>query len=424
MPINVTMPALSPTMTEGKLATWLKAEGDAVAPGDVLAEIETDKATMEVEAVDEGVLGRILVPAGTEGVAVNSVIAMILEEGEDAKALEAAPAPMAAPAATAKAEPKAAPKSEATASGANPAPATAVAQAPAVAREPAAGNERILASPLARRTAKDAGVDLASLRGTGPGGRIVQRDVDGAAGAAPAAQAPAAAPAPEGAEAVPHSTVRKIIARRLTEAWQTIPHIYLTVDCEIDSLLDVRKRLNERAGGKVKLSVNDFVVRAAAFALGKVPELNVQWSAAATVKLPSVDVAVAVAIDGGLVTPIIRNADGKGLADISEEVRELAARGKAGKLMPEEYQGGSFTISNLGMFRVREFGAIINPPQAAILAVGAGAPRPMVRDGVLATATVMTCTLSCDHRVVDGADGARWLQAFKGFVEEPMTMML
>jgi pyruvate dehydrogenase E2 component (dihydrolipoamide acetyltransferase) len=422
MPINVTMPALSPTMTEGKLVSWLKEEGDAVASGDVLAEIETDKATMEVEAVDEGVLGRILVATGTEGVAVNTVIAMILEEGEDAKALEAGPVPKAEAKAAAKAADFAPGVSSASATPALAPAATQASSAPMTA--PPQGG-RVLASPLARRMAKDTGVDIASVRGTGPSGRIVQRDVDGAGpGARGPASSAAVVPVPEGAEAVPHSSARKIIASRLTEAWQTIPHIYLTVDCEVDSLLDVRKRLNERAGGKVKLSVNDFVVRAAAFALQKVPELNVQWSDAATIKLASVDVAVAVALDGGLVTPVVRNADQKGLAEISKEVRELAIRGKAGKLMPEEYQGGSFTISNLGMFGVHEFGAIINPPQAGILAVGAGAPRPMVQDGVLSTATVMTCTLSCDHRVVDGADGARWLQAFKGFVEEPTTMML
>ncbi|MDA0654538.1 MAG: 2-oxo acid dehydrogenase subunit E2, partial [Proteobacteria bacterium] len=226
------------------------------------------------------------------------------------------------------------------------------------------------------------------------------------------------------AELIPHSTVRKIIAGRLTEAWQTIPHIFLSIDCELDGLLEVRQRLNRSIGGDTRLSVNDFLVRAAAFALRKVPQLNVQWSADAAVRLATVDIAVAVAMDGGLVTPIVRNADEKGLAEISSEVRALAARGKQGKLMPEEYKGGSFTISNLGMFGVTQFGAIINPPQAAILAVGAGAPRAVVRDGALATATVMTCTLSCDHRVVDGADGARWLAAFKGFVEEPMTMML
>jgi pyruvate dehydrogenase E2 component (dihydrolipoamide acetyltransferase) len=286
----------------------------------------------------------------------------------------------------------------------------------------------VLASPLARKLAAASQIDLGAIRGSGPGGRIVKRDLDGAAPvaapAAPPARAAAPAAIPAEAEQVPHSTMRKIIARRLSEAWQTIPHIFLSTDCELDRLLDVRKRLNDSAAGDTRLSVNDFILRAAAFALRKVPELNVQWTETAALRLPTVDIAVAVAVEGGLVTPIVRNADEKGLAEISAEVKELAGRGKEGKLMPEEYQGGSFTISNLGMFGVTHFGAIINPPQAAILAVGAGAPRAVVRDGAIATATVMTCTLSCDHRIVDGADGAKWLAAFKGYVEEPMTMML
>ena len=423
MPVAVTMPALSPTMTEGKIAAWKKAVGDTVRSGEVLAEIETDKATMEVEAVDDGTLGRIIVPAGTEGVAVNSVIAMILEDGEDASDLDSMPDATQTPVPP----PSAAPSAGKQVAG----PSAGPPAAPAAVKQSA--GPRILASPLARKLAATRGIELADIRGTGPGGRIVKRDLDGAAAAAaPVAAAPASAPAvvqreaavPEGAELVPHSTVRKIIAARLTEAWQTIPHIFLSIDCELDRLLEVRQRLNNSAGGDTRLSVNDFLIRAAAFALHKVPQLNVQWSADAAIRLATVDIAVAVAMEGGLVTPIVRNADEKGLAEISSEVRALATRGKAGKLMPEEYKGGSFTISNLGMFGVTQFGAIINPPQAAILAVGAGSPRAVVRDGALATATLMTCTLSCDHRIVDGADGARWLAAFKGFVEEPMTMML
>ena len=392
-------------MTEGKLTLWKKSVGDTVVPGDVLAEIETDKATMEVEAVDEGTMGRIVVPAGTEGVAVNTVIAIILEDGEDASELDVAlPAVPAAPALAVE--------------------APAAIPAYALRRDDA----RILASPLARKLAATRGVDLGAIQGSGPGGRIVKRDLEGAGHStvAASAAAPAAASSviPATAEQSPHSTIRKIIARRLTEAWQTIPHIFLSVDCELDHLLAVRKRLNDSAAGDTHLSVNDFVIRAAAFSLSKVPELNVQWTETAALRLPTVDVAVAVAIEGGVVTPIVRNADEKGLAEISAEGTDLSRRGKDGMLMPEEYEGGSFTISNLGMFGVTQFGAIINPPQAAILAVGAGVPRAVVRDDAIAIATVMTCTLSCDHRIVDGADGARWLAVFKGYVEEPMTMML
>ncbi len=402
MPINVTMPALSPTMSEGKLARWHKAVGDKVAAGDVLAEIETDKATMELEAVDAGTMGRIVVPEGSEGVPVNTVIAQILEDGEDAGALSAQPG--------AAKQPVAAPVPAAP-------PAAARVAAPALS-PPQTG--RVIASPLARRIAKDRGVDLAGVRGTGPHGRIVKADVVSAQAAPTPPAVVTAAPA-VGGDAIPHSMMRKIIAQRLTEAWRTIPHIYLTVDCSIDALLELRERLNRNG---TKLSVNDFVVRASAFALKQVPQVNAQWSDKAIVRLPSVDVSVAVALEDGLITPIIRNADGKGLAQISSEVRALAARGKDGKLLPEEYQGGSFTVSNLGMLGVREFGAIVNPPQAAILAVGAGEKRPVVKDGVLGIATVMTCTLSCDHRVIDGAVGAKFLGVLKGFLEDPVTMML
>lgn len=402
MPINVTMPALSPTMTEGKLARWHKAVGDKVAAGDVLAEIETDKATMELEAVDPGTMGRIVVPEGSEGVLVNTVIAQILEDGEDASAmgvqLAAAKQPVAAPVPMAP-------------------PTPGRVAAPAVSPPPTG---RVIASPLARRIATDRGFDLAGVRGTGPHGRIVKADVVSAQ-AAPTPPAVATAAPPVAGNAIPHSMMRKVIAQRLTEAWRTIPHIYLTVDCSIDELLELRERLNRNG---TKLSVNDFVVRASAFALKQVPQVNAQWSDKAIVRLPSVDVSVAVALEDGLITPIIRNADGKGLAQIAAEVRALAARGKDGKLLPEDYQGGSFTVSNLGMLGVREFGAIVNPPQAAILAVGAGEKRPVVKDGVLGIATVMTCTLSCDHRVIDGAVGAKFLGVLKGYLEDPVTMML
>ena len=444
MPIQILMPALSPTMTEGNVASWLKSEGDEVAAGDILCEIETDKATMEVEATDEGTLGRIVVPAGTEGVAVNAVIGLILEEGEDASALDGVEtaAPAAAAPAAAPAEPAAEP---APAASAAPAPqATAPAAAapggngatpPAPAREPGA---RIFASPLARRMAKQAGLALEAIAGTGPNGRIVKVDVEAAiaaAAAAPAAavaaSAPAAAPAAPPAHApvayrdAPASTMRKVIAQRLQEAKREVPHFYLTVDCAVDALLETRAQLNERSDA-YNLSVNDFVIRAAALALRKVPAANASWVDGALRQYASADVSVAVAIDDGLVTPIVRNADGKGLAEISAEVRELAGRARAKPmgLAPEEYQGGTFSVSNLGMYGIKEFAAIINPPQSMILAVGTAEQRPVVKDGALAVATMMSCTLSVDHRVVDGALGATFLQAFKGLIEDPLTMLL
>ncbi len=444
MPIQILMPALSPTMTEGNVASWLKSEGDEVAAGDILCEIETDKATMEVEATDEGTLGRIVVPTGTEGVAVNAVIGLILEEGEDASALDrveiAAPA-VAAPAA-APAEPaaesapaaSAAPAPQATTPVA-PAPGGNGATPPAPAREPGA---RIFASPLARRMAKQAGLALEAIAGTGPNGRIVKVDVEAAiaaAAAAPAAavaaSAPAAAPAAPPAHApvayrdAPASTMRKVIAQRLQEAKREVPHFYLTVDCAVDALLETRAQLNERSDA-YNLSVNDFVIRAAALALRKVPAANASWVDGALRQYGSADVSVAVAIEDGLVTPIVRNADGKGLAEISAEVKELAGRARAKPmgLAPEEYQGGTFSVSNLGMYGIKEFAAIINPPQSMILAVGTAEQRPVVKDGALAVATMMSCTLSVDHRVVDGALGATFLQAFKGLIEDPLTMLL
>jgi pyruvate dehydrogenase E2 component (dihydrolipoamide acetyltransferase) len=429
MATNILMPALSPTMTEGTLARWLKKEGEKVVAGDVLAEIETDKATMEVEAVDEGVLGKILVADGTAGVKVNDPIAILVDEGE---AVPSAGPPAVKPA------PKAA----------SPAPVAEAAPPPApVANGHAEGGERLFVSPLARRMAKQAGIDLSTLKGSGPNGRIVKVDVEAAQkGAKPAAAPPpvpvaAAAPPPKPAPVsapppaitaphrlVPNSTMRKVIARRLTEAKQQVPHFYVTVDVELDALLKLRADLNARSpkdgAGAFKLSVNDLIIKASAAALRRVPKVNASYSDEAIVLYDDVDISVAVSIEEGLITPIIRQADRKGLAAISNEMKELAGRARAGKLKPEEFQGGGFSISNLGMFGVRDFAAIINPPQGAILAVGAGEQRPVVKQGALAVATVMSCTLSVDHRVVDGALGAEWLAAFKAIVEDPLSLML
>ena len=414
MPIIITMPALSPTMTEGTLAKWLLKEGDPVSSGDMLAEIETDKATMEVEAIDDGVLARILVPEGTEGVAVNAPIAILLEGGEDASALDgavpaAAPMAAAAPAAVAPA-------------GIPVAPAAAVSK-------PADGG-RTLVSPLARRMAAQAGLDLASVKGSGPRGRIVKVDIEAAisrGGVPVAASAPVAADTSvyEGEfELQPLTTMRKTIARRMSEAKREAPHFYLTMDCELDALLALRKDLNAQADGAFKLSVNDLVIKATAVALMKVPDANVGYGDEGIRHYKSADISVAVASERGLITPVIRNANGKGLEAISKEMRELAEKANAGKLMPEEYQGGSFSISNLGMYGVKQFDAVINIPQACILAVGAGEQRAVVKDGALAIAVVMSVTLSVDHRAVDGAVGARFLAAFRGLLEDPMTMLL
>ena len=407
MPTTITMPALSPTMTEGTLARWLIKEGDSVSAGDVIAEIETDKASMEIEAVDEGSVGRLLVIEGTEGVPVNQPIAVLLADGEDASALDGF-LPL---------DGASAPASQASSPEGSLAPAT----------------DRAFASPLARRMAEKAGLDLAAIEGTGPRGRVVKSDIEavlsvGATRAAPVprvATSPAAPPPPaSGSEIVPHTNMRKVIARRLLESKQTIPHFYLTIDCEIDRLLAMRRELNDRDDADYEISVNDFVIRASALTLRKTPEANASWSDEGMIRYGSVDVSVAVAVDAGLITPVIRNADQKGLAEISVEMKDLAVRARNGKLMLEEYQGGTFSISNLGMFGVREFSAIINPPQSAILAVGAGGQRPVVKEGALNVATVMSCTLSCDHRVVDGALGARLLAVFKGFIEDPVTMLL
>jgi pyruvate dehydrogenase E2 component (dihydrolipoamide acetyltransferase) len=426
MPIQILMPALSPTMTEGNLAKWHKAEGDTVESGDVIAEIETDKATMEVEAVDEGIMGKILVAEGTAAVPVNQAIAVLLEEGEDASALDgmaAAPAPAAAPAAA----PEDAPAPQAPVAAAPPPPAASP------------KGDRVFASPLAKRLAQNGGIDIAAVSGTGPHGRVVKRDVEAAIASGGAAVAPqtTTAPAPSTTPSAviidetglppyreePHSTMRKVIAKRLTESKQTVPHFYLTVDCELDNLLAMRKNLNSRSD-EYKISVNDFIIRAVALALKKVPAANGMWTDDAMRYFDRSDVSVAVAIPGGLITPVIRDAGSKGLAVISGEMKDLAGRARDGKLMPEEYQGGSFTISNLGMFGINSFSAIINPPQACILAVGAGEQRAVVKDGALAVATVMSCTLAVDHRVVDGAVGAEFMAAFKPLIEDPVAMLL
>jgi pyruvate dehydrogenase E2 component (dihydrolipoamide acetyltransferase) len=433
MATNILMPALSPTMTEGTLARWLKKEGDTIKAGDVIAEIETDKATMEVEAVDEGVLGKILVGDGTTGVKVNDPIAVLVVEGEAVPAGAVVSAAAKAPSA---AEPEAV-------------PAAALAPVPGNTNGHA-GEERVVASPLARRMAKLAGIALAGVKGSGPGGRIVRADIEATqrggarpgpaeAPAAPAAvvaaviapvpaSKPAAAPISAPHRLVPNSTVRKVIARRLTEAKQTIPHFYVSIDVELDALLKLRAELNAKspsAGDNAfKLSVNDLLIKAAAVTLRRLPKVNSSYTDEAVVLYDDVDISVAVSIPDGLITPIIRKADQKGLAAISRQMKDLAARARAGKLKPEEFQGGSFSISNMGMFGISEFAAIINPPQAAILAVAAGAPRPVVKDGALAIATVMTCTLSVDHRVVDGALGAQWLAEFKKVVEAPLNLML
>jgi pyruvate dehydrogenase E2 component (dihydrolipoamide acetyltransferase) len=448
MPINILMPALSPTMTEGNLARWLKKEGDAVKSGDVIAEIETDKATMEVEAVDEGKIGKILVPEGAQGVKVNDVIAVLLEEGEspgDIKAGAApAPKPAAAPAPKAEAAPAPSPKGDGAARAEAPKPAQAAPAAPAAAPAPAqaATGNRIFASPLAKRLAQEHGLDLSRIVGSGPHGRVVKSDIEKAAAsgtakaAPPGAKAPPAAPSGPGFQAFgepefelhPHSMMRKTIARRLQESKQFVPHFYLTVDCEIDRLLKVREEINAGAPkegkGAFKLSVNDFIIKACAVALKQVPAANASWSDEGVKMYKTADISVAVAIPNGLITPIIRQAENKRLSDISAEMKGLAGRAKDGKLKPEEYTGGSFSLSNLGMFGIKDFAAIINPPQGCILAVGAGEQRPVVKNGALAVATVMSCTLSVDHRVVDGAIGAEFMAAFKKLIENPLAMLV
>ena len=451
MTTQILMPALSPTMTEGKLSKWLKKEGDKIKSGDLIAEIETDKATMEMEAVDEGTLGKILVPAGTEKVAVNAPIAVLLGEGESAADIKATPAP-AAPAPKAEAQkpaavPPPAPKAEAPKPAPAPAPQAAAppqqpaapppvpaAPIPSAPRAPVAKTgDRVFASPLARRLAANAGFDIGAVKGTGPHGRIVKADVNAAiaSGGPKKAAAGDIARATSGAvdeygqpyTPQPNNNIRKVIAKRLVEAKNTIPHFYLEIDCVIDDLIKARKRINDTADG-YKLSVNDFIIKAVAAALRKVPQANASWTEEAVRLYDNVDISVAVATDDGLITPIIRNADKKSLSVISNEMKDLASRAKAKKLKLDEFQGGGFSISNLGMYGMKSIGPIVNPPQVAILGVGASEQRPIVRNGQLVAAEVMSVTLSCDHRVVDGAVGAQFLQAFKQLIEDPIRILV
>ncbi|MGQ0558399.1 MAG: pyruvate dehydrogenase complex dihydrolipoamide acetyltransferase [Sphingosinicella sp.] len=433
MPIELKMPALSPTMEEGTLSKWLLKEGDSVSAGDVLAEIETDKATMEFEAVDEGVLAKIVVPEGSDGVKVGTVIALIAEEGEDAtdvaaKAPEQAQAAAATPASAAGQAASPAPPPPAAERSAAPAPPPAqpAAASPSIARQ----SERIKASPLARRIAQAKGVELASVSGSGPGGRIVKVDVEGAKPGAPAAAPTAtAAAAPIAAGEIPHeavklSNMRKTIARRLTEAKQTIPHIYLTVDIRLDALLKLRADLNAGLESRgVKLSVNDLLIKALAAALIEVPECNVSYAGEQLIKYSRADISVAVSIPGGLITPVIVGAETKPVSVIATEMKALAERAREGKLQPHEYQGGTASLSNMGMYGIRQFDAVINPPQGMILAVGAGEKRPWVIEELLQIATIMSATGSFDHRAIAGADGARLMQAFKRLVEAPLGML-
>ncbi|WBQ09018.1 pyruvate dehydrogenase complex dihydrolipoamide acetyltransferase [Hyphomonadaceae bacterium ML37] len=485
MPIKILMPALSPTMEEGTLSSWLVKEGDAVKSGDVIAEIETDKATMEVEAVDEGVMGKILVEAGTEGVKVNAVIALLLDEGEDKGALEGAgsggpksssggdtpprPSPQGEGEGSRQAESGAkddAPSAKKSTNGSTSSPSPSGEGRGGGSGGSETGKEkkerdaiRIKASPLARRLAEQAGLSLSDMEGSGPGGRIIKRDVEAASKAAPAAKrqdaplaeapragAPGARPAPEPApkpqideheplarygiaasryELRKADGIQKISARRLTDSFRDVPHFPLNVDCRLDTLLAFRKQINDKAPDGVKVSVNDILIKASGLALKRVPEANASWIEDGRVAVHKhADVSVAVAIEGGLITPIIFDADQKGLAQISAEMKDLAARARDRKLKPEEFQGGTFSLSNLGMFGINSFASILNPPQGMILSVGAGEERPVITDGALAKATVMTVTLTCDHRVVDGATGARWIAAFKGFIEDPVTMLM
>jgi len=463
MATEILKPALSPTMTEGKLAKWLIKEGDEVRPGDLIAEIETDKATMEVESVDEGKVAKILVGEGTEGVAVNAVIAVLAMDGEN---LDDVPSPKTSThevketivsdvqVSAQKVSPidngslKATPLARRIAdqagislSGINPTGAGGKITKDDVLKKAEGGNlssssesDRLFASPLARKLAFEGKIPLDRIKGSGPNGRIVKADVERAlrGDLLPALDQPAGSKEPAAVsesagsefDLIPHTSMRKTIARRLTESKQTVPHFYLTVDCEIDELLRVRKELNDRAAEGVKVSVNDFVIKSLAGALRRVPGANASWTEEGIRLFKNVDVSVAVALDGGLITPVVKNADSKGLGEISANMVDLAGRARQGKLTPDEYQGGSISISNLGMFGIKQFDAVINPPQGAILAVGAGEQRPVVKNGELAIATVMTCTLSCDHRVIDGALGAELLQAFKSLIEFPAAMLL
>jgi len=451
MPINILMPALSPTMEKGNLAKWLKKEGDPIKSGDVIAEIETDKATMEVEAVDEGTLAKILVPEGTQDVPVNDVIAVLAGDGEDVKAAGSAAPAKADNKPAPKAEEKPAAQAEAPKHEEKTAPAPAAASAPKPAAAPVQqtnGHDRVFSSPLARRLAKDAGIELGRITGTGPHGRVIARDVDQAKSGkglkAPAA-APAGGPAPAPSmsdkqilslfepgsyDVVPHDGMRRTIAQRLTASIQTIPHFYLTIDCDIGKLLVAREEINAAAPKDkekkplYKLSVNDFVIKAMAVALQKIPNCNVSWTEGGMLKHKHSDIGVAVAMPGGLITPIIRKAETKTLSAISGEMKDFAARARARKLKPEEYQGGTTAVSNLGMYGINHFTAVINPPHATILAVGTSEERPVVRNGKIEIASIMSVTLSCDHRAIDGALGAELIGAFRQLIENPVMMMV
>jgi pyruvate dehydrogenase E2 component (dihydrolipoamide acetyltransferase) len=457
MPIQILMPALSPTMEEGKLAKWLVKEGDKVKSGKVIAEIETDKATMEVEAIDEGTVGRILVPEGAENVKVNQPIAVLLQEGENASALEAAAAPKPAPKAAGDAKPQPAAAAQ-PAEAVQPPPPQPL-SAGGATRPKAVANghgERLFASPLARRLANEKGIDLTLLSGSGPHGRIVKRDIEAAVASGAARSGPTAlqrrpgAPTPAAAamppvqampdakilalyekgtfEVVPHDAMRRIIAQRLTQAKTTIPHFYLSIDCRIDELLRARERMNAAApksGPRAyKLSVNDFIIKAMALALQQVTAANATWTEGGMLRHRHSDVGVAVAVEGGLFTPVIRHAELKTLGEISNEMKDLAERARKRRLAPHEYQGGTTSISNLGMYGIKNFDAVINPPHATILAVGTGEKRAVVAGDRVEVATIMSCTLSCDHRVVDGALGAELLNAFRNFIEDPVRMLV
>ncbi|QPQ54128.1 pyruvate dehydrogenase complex dihydrolipoamide acetyltransferase [Allosphingosinicella flava] len=438
MPIELKMPALSPTMEEGTLAKWLVKEGDIVKSGDLLAEIETDKATMEFEAVDEGTIAKLLVAEGTDGVKVGTVIAMIAEEGEDAGAAASAPAakqPVATDAGeTGAGQPAKAPTPEPQEKGYGASPKD---DAPLVKAQPqpGAGGDRVKASPLARRIAEQKGIDLSGITGSGPNGRIVKADIENAGGLAPRPAAPAQAPTaqPQAAmpvagdipgEAIKLSNMRKTIARRLTESKQTVPHFYLTVDCNLDALLKLRGELNKGLEGRgIKLSVNDLLIKALGVALTEVPNANVAFAGDNLIKYSRADISMAVAIEGGLITPVITDVANKPLSRIAQEAKDLALRARDGKLQPHEYQGGTASISNLGMYGIKQFDAVINPPQAMIMAVGAGEKRPYVVNDALSVATVMTATGSFDHRAIDGAVGAELMAAFKRLVEAPLGML-
>ena len=430
MPIQILMPALSPTMTEGNLSRWLKKEGDTVKAGQVLAEIETDKATMEVEAVEEGRILKILIPGGSQAIKVNTPIAILAEEGEEKLTADAAMASFSKKAPNAASS---APSGKADQGATAPSASNTAPQAASQASHAPQSGERIVASPLAKRMAEQNGVDLRTLQGSGPGGRIVKSDVEGAKSAG--SQRGVVAEPVQGIdardyanklgmtyEAKPNSSVRKVIAKRLSESKQLVPHFYLSVDCEMDELLSLRKSLNEVSS--VKVSVNDCVIRAVALALKKVPAANASWTNEAILQYSSIDISIAVASPNGLVTPIIKKADTKSLTEISSEMKDLGIRAREGKLRPEEFLGGGFSISNLGMYGIKEFSAIINPPQSCILAVGAGEQRAVVKNGQLAIATVMTCTLSVDHRSVDGSVGAEFLAAFKPLIEKPYSLVV